>query len=71
MIEGTFTVEGMGEFPLDMLRYDRAWPERVEDCIAIKWGARAPDGLQSVTLRTASRTAPTRERWRSFGWNVI
>lgn len=66
-----FTVEGPYPFPVDMLRYDRCWPEREGiDTGAI---ARALDSAiqrrDRVTLIGLDH--PTEGRWRSFGWSVI
>lgn len=67
-----YTVTGAGEFPMDMLRYDRAWPARGQDVTAIigigvRRGARAP-GRRSVRLHSIED--PTEGRWASFGWAV-
>lgn len=67
-----FKVQGQGDFPTDMLRYDRCWP-RVE----------GHPGGEILTPRHESRARLTREvvltglheptygRWQSFGWEVI
>lgn len=60
-----FAVEGKGEFPFDMLRYDRAWPRRSEDVHRL--GTRQT--AQRI-VRMASHTEPTEGRWNSFGWAV-
>ena len=65
----TFTVEGSGEFPLDMLRYDRCWPATQNDAIQIN----AHMGRRTVTLATGQRSTasyPTVARWESFLWRV-
>lgn len=67
----TFTVEGYGAFPLDMLRYDSAWPvdtsdaREIEASIAVE-GA----GRWTVRLNSADRHAPTIGRWESFNCRV-
>lgn len=66
----TFTVVGRGPFPIDMLRYDSAWPMDTNDASEItksyvsnfKW---------EVRLNTADRMAPTRGRWDSFNVRVL
>jgi hypothetical protein len=70
-----FTVEGRGEFPLDMLRYDRCFPRTGEDADMM---LRQPEHLRStrcVTLVALARDnrfwQPTEGRWLSFGWSVI
>jgi len=62
-------VEGSGDFPVDMLRYDSCVP----------WGDRDSDKvsrgheLRCVALRRFSTTGrgATATRWRSFGWRVL
>jgi len=81
----TFTVSGRGPFPLDMLRYDSAWPVNTVDAETI---ARSFDPVVtnsisdadmadlthgkrwSIKLHTADRHAPTRARWDSFNVRV-
>ena len=59
-----FTVVGRGEFPLDMLRYDQAWP--VAD------GSFASHtGRRFVRMGCVQRGGPTIARWASFGWTVV
>lgn len=61
-----FLVEGSGPFPLDMLRYDKAFP-RTEQDANVAQGSRI---RRSVTLLSSSLSAPTHARWESFGWKV-
>lgn len=63
------TVQGVGQFPADMLRYDEAWPLRTEDAQKIE-RAGILRGSRQVTLLSV-RNAPTTERWESFGWRVV
>lgn len=60
----TFRVEGAGDFPLDMLRYDRCFPAAGVDVETIR-----ADGARRVTL--LSDRHPTPARWDSFGWRVV
>jgi len=75
---GAFT-----RFPLDMLRYDRAFPSSPEDADKIKllsdmWMAgkfydQEPDTKHVVTVVRqceAKTQTPTIGRWQSFGWEV-
>jgi len=69
-----FTVEGSGEFPFDMLRYDTCWPEREFDTPKL---GRQFDGPRLGPARSTKRTVgmiglrgPTVDRWASFGWKV-
>lgn len=61
--EITFTVEGRGVFPFDMLRKDMAWPTTIED--ATKLGE---TGRRCVTLTAHAARYVTVRRWESFGW---
>lgn len=69
-----FQVEGRGEFPFDMLRYNACWPKDPEDAAKIQ-----PNyvELRTVTLcKFTDRDPPdygvlTPERWRSFLWSIV
>lgn len=69
----SFTVSGRGPFPVDMLRYDSAWPADAADVLAIcnsfepNMNSGEPrDRRWTVKLYSADITAPTRGRWDSF-----
>jgi hypothetical protein len=69
-----FTVEGRGEFPLDMLRYDAAWPASERDALTAQ--DREARGVRQVTLRTIMHKGSRRPtinvaRWHSFGWALV
>ncbi len=66
--ESFLVVEGAGDFPLDMLRYDSACPYREVDSHAM-----AREGRRRLALvRRAVNSLPaTHARWLSFGWTVI
>ncbi len=70
-----FTVEGTGEFPLDMLRTDRCWPAGAQDAarMAAHYCMADPEKTRSrtVQLETTEKYAPNRQRWLSFRWRVI
>lgn len=55
-----FVVQGRGDFPSDMLRYD--------DCVPI--GDVEGASRRRVTLSTTGRQI-TDARWLSFGWSVV
>lgn len=63
------TVRGATAFPVDMLRYDHAWPRTEQDSLNIQatWDGGA--GKQDIEL--LSLEMPNRDRWSSFGWEVI
>lgn len=74
-----FTVSGHGPFPLDMLRFDSAYPGDDESVQTIRRSYMEDETLWMrrpfrVTLarRTDTRGSaePTIERWRSFGCNI-
>lgn len=62
-----FEVEGSGEFPYDMLRYDMCWPA-TEMYDSAQLSTRKNE-RRKVTLR--GLRSPTDGRWRSFGWTVL
>jgi len=70
-----FSVEGSGEFPLDMLRFDRCWPSGAGDAaqIGAHYGMADPEAVRArtVALETAEKYAPNRQRWLSFRWRVV
>ena len=72
-----FTTTGTGDFPFDMLRYDRCCP--VDDDSARKLSdancyssAVLVVEHYSIRLRTYQQVkgGPTIGRWESFGWDV-
>lgn len=64
------TVEGSGDFPVDMLRYDRCIPFTGED--AHKVGAYSLEKRKVLLqMYSASKEGATKDRWASFGWKVI
>lgn len=63
------TVEGRGEFPLDMLRYDSCVPQSQTDAFTMT----QEGDLRRVKLHRFSiegRRA-TAARWESFRWRVV
>lgn len=68
-----FVVEGTGKFPLDMLRYDGAWPRTADDAVAIEHSFETGGSALARTrirLQTA-RPRLTDARWASFGWHLV
>ena len=64
------TVAGRGEFPIDMLRFDLAYPRTEEDsAVIIKMFRRVVEGSHQVQL--VSSKQPTPDRWKAFGWTVV
>lgn len=64
-----FTVVGTGRFPIDMLRYDGAWPATGEAAGSIE--ASFEPGARKRQIKLRAINAPTEARWASFGWSVI
>lgn len=64
----SFTVLGRGDFPFDMLRKDRCWPDTTGDALALE----RPDSptARAIRLTTDQAANITHDRWRSFGWVV-
>lgn len=74
--EFQYVVEGVGLFPLDMLRKDEAAPvgdddRAVVDAASAEPGDEAARGRHRVKLRSRARFAPVTDRWESFGWRVV
>ena len=73
----TFTVEGRGAFPFDMLRYDNCFPDTSEDAFAIAETMlkNIPQAVRRIALRSQHNKLKGHEitpaRWASFGWHVI
>lgn len=65
----SFVVEGRGEFPFDMLRYDRCWPASGRDAAMLATDGGGHD-RRRVELRSADGQV-TVARWNSFLWGVI
>lgn len=69
-----YAVEGVGDFPLDMLRHDSAYPADQESVAAIlaglRWAASRKRSREMLLVRLVSHRAPTSDRWLSFGWTV-
>lgn len=69
VFEWLLVVEGRGDFPFDMLRYDTCMPHEETDAHRIE---RAGERRRLVLCRrSVSDTTGTPERWRSFGWEVL
>lgn len=65
-----YLVTGSLAFPIDMLRYDQAWPvseglDSSQITASIRHETTGP-----VTVELRSTQPPTRGRWESFGWRV-
>ena len=63
-----FSVHGTFRFPIDMLRYDRAWPRTEADARKIEDSFRP--NAEAMTVDLASLDEPNTARWQSFMWSV-
>lgn len=74
----TFTVQGSGTFPIDMLRFDSAYPAtetvsgRIEATFNRHHDPLAGTSEKPISLhhRGERDWEPTVGRWESFGWSV-
>ena len=66
-----FTVEGNGEFPWDMLRYDRCWPASEDQIVALAPYHRGELFKNTRQVKMRGLNEPTPARWESFGWKVV
>lgn len=69
-----YFVSGRGEFPYDMLRYDRAAPYSTEDAVKLGSPYFTPENREELrkirTVQLVSYQEPTVDRWSSFMWSV-
>lgn len=65
-----YTVTGTYAFPIDMLRYDEAWPAHEFDS-ALIIQTTEHTSHEALKINIASYRAPTLARWESFGWKVL
>jgi len=75
MTRHTFTVEGQGRFPIDMLRYDSCYPaSESESCKlseSVENGGLAVRRVELACRNDRERWTPMAARWESFGWTVL
>ena len=58
-----YTVEGKGEFPFDMLRYDQCWLKRSAEDVVNRPSSRFPHP-RNPTGHAVGFNSPTEDRWR-------
>ena len=70
VFESYLVVEGVGEFPLDMLRYDCAFPATEQDAgVALR---HERDRRRVMLIRrSVFEGGPEVGRWASFGWKMV
>ncbi len=66
-----YMVQGHGSFPVDMLRYDAAYPTGRGDMNAIARSYTDIRYMEQAKLELTSLRPPTEDRWASFGWRVL
>ena len=68
-----YKVEGCGRFPIDMLRYDQAWPQGVFDSEQIEAGYKInkPYTVNLSRVKYYTDDKINENRWQSFGWKII
>jgi hypothetical protein len=68
----TFAVRGSGPFPIDMLRFEQAYPKSESDSNAIGSGRTLePRTVFLVRRGIYQHWQPEVGRWQSFRWEVI
>ena len=67
-----YTVAGIGTFPIDMLRYDQAYPDTEQDSGTIygTLNRRERPDHGNGTVNLVGLRPPTLGRWQSFGWDA-
>ena len=72
-----FTIRGMGQPPLDMMRYDRCTPATQQDVGNVTAAGGGLGEVYSVRMLRFTEgngrnhaDHPTVDRWQSFGWQV-
>lgn len=66
------TVEGVWEFPVDMLRYDQCFPETESDSAVIHdKDEKQPRRVRVVCYTDHKYPRWTPARWESFGWRMV
>jgi len=65
-----FVVKGLGQFPIDMLRYDQCFPLREDESAKIAKSWRGLD-IELGRHVTDESDEPSYDRWLSFGWKVL
>ena len=65
-------VEGSGDFPVDMLRYDSCWPDTSDDVAFMGTMHYSSRGKRALVVACYSPYVSwpfTDKRWLSFGWS--
>ena len=68
-----FSVEIIGLFPFDMLRYDRCWPATEKDALALgtkNFHLTTEEFFDPRRVHLVGLRAPTYDKWMSFATSV-
>jgi hypothetical protein len=65
------TVRARMGFPIDMLRYDQAYPSTETDARAIERSVETKEAVTVVVVMDDGGLRPTHGRWASFGCEVL
>lgn len=78
MYKTEYVVEGSGDFPIDMLRYDCSFPARGIDSHAIdscylgtSYEYHTKRLVTLAKYHEGSKPLINEARWRSFAWRVV
>lgn len=66
----TMIISGSGQFPVDMLRYERAYPASENDSYAIAETFNGKSSVWSIHVTKTTNAPWTVERWHSFGVRI-
>jgi hypothetical protein len=66
-----YTVEGAGSFPIDMLRFDMAWPYESKDSGKIASPPRTESYQINLSRAAHFHHKPDDNRWKSLGWRIV
>jgi hypothetical protein len=68
-----YTVAGRGRFPIDMLRYDGAYPLEGKDAAKIEqsFDPQGRKDLGRYEVELVTHGCPEEARWASFMWEVV
>jgi len=64
-----YSVQGRGDFPFDMLRYDRVYP--LTEPVPSQHVSPRREAWTAVRSVEVEGEGCTPDRWASFGWSVV